>query len=231
MNRKLRQNGFTLYELLAVICIVLLLFALIIPAWIKVKQTTGNVQCVSNLRQIGLGFAGYISEYGYGPPHYGSSFFNPSGSNLLWTGHLAPYLGVTGDITQAKLPHIFDDPQDPDAKSRPLNRGFTSTVDNWAISYGYNYPWLTSQNNWWRGSTSLRALSNPATLVLAADSIPLSKGGELIALIDPSTWLNNPKRGMDFRHSGKANAVFLDGHVQSLGTDALDDSKYWQPLR
>ncbi len=232
MNRQLQQDGFTLYELLASICIVLLLIALIIPAWIKVKQTTGNVQCVSNLRQIGIGFIGYINEYGYGPPHWGPSFFDPnSGSNFLWTGHLAPYLGIAGDVNQAKLPNIFDCPQDPDSKSRPRNRGFISTADNWAISYGFNYPWLTSQKGWWRGVTNLRAISNPTTLVLAADSLPLSKGGTLIALIDPSTWLNHSDRGMDFRHGEKANAVFLDGHVQVLGVESQSDPKYWQPLR
>lgn len=232
-----RPRGFTLIELLVVVGIVILLAALIFPAVAKFREGAGMAKCVSNLRQIGQGFRGYINEnQGYAPPQYGVPFFDTgfSPSTLLWTGHLAPYMGVSGDLLKEKLPRVFDCPQDPDAKKRSPNRGLTSTVENWGMSYGYNYAYITSRNGWWRheneGYPNLRVVSNMTTLVLAADSQALSKGGEYMTLIDATSFVQNPKRGVDFRHQKMFNAVFLDGHVQGLDATSLQEEKYWRPL-
>lgn len=224
-------------ELLIVVGIVIVLAAMLFPALGRMKQASGTAKCVSNLRQIGQAFRGYINENsGYAPPHWGVPFFD-SASNantLLWTGHLAPYMGISGDVLKEKLPRVYDCPEDPDARKRSPNRGFVSTSENWGISYGYNYAYVTSQNNWWRhaidGYPNLRVVSNMTTLILAADSMALSRGGEYMALIDATSFVQNPKRGVDFRHQRMFNAVFLDGHVQGMDADTLQEQKYWKPL-
>jgi len=235
-HRASLRNAFTLMELLVVVGIIVVLAALIFPAVGKIKQASGTAKCVSNLRQIGQGFRGYINENnGYAPPHWGVSFLDPSSgtSSLLWTGHLAPYMGREGDPLKDKLPRVYDCPEDPDAKKRSPDRGFVSTAENWGLSYGYNYAYLTSQNNWWRhpvdGYPNLRVVSNMTTLILAADSMAASKGGEYMALIDATSLAQNPKRGVDFRHQKMFNAVFLDGHVQGMDGTILEEQKYWRP--
>ncbi|MFN3683887.1 MAG: type II secretion system protein [Fimbriimonadaceae bacterium] len=76
-----RLRAFTLIELLVVVAILAILAAILLPVFASAKERAKSATCQSNLRQLGLSFALYASDWdGVHPPVF------------EWKGRLQPYV-------------------------------------------------------------------------------------------------------------------------------------------
>jgi prepilin-type N-terminal cleavage/methylation domain-containing protein/prepilin-type processing-associated H-X9-DG protein len=92
-----RGGGFTLIELLVVIAIIAVLIAMLLPAVQAAREAARRIQCVNNLKQIGLALHNYHDVHNCLPPGRIASASCPRGmftgcQNTPWVLHLLPQL-------------------------------------------------------------------------------------------------------------------------------------------
>jgi prepilin-type processing-associated H-X9-DG protein len=101
MKRQSR-SGFTLFQLLAVIVIIALLLALLLPAVQKVREAAARMQSANNLKQIGLAAHSYHDANGAFPSGCDAQNFSAA-------VHLLPYLEQNNLYKSIDLTKSVDD--------------------------------------------------------------------------------------------------------------------------
>ena len=81
-----RPRGFTFPELLAVLCIIVLLLATFVPYALALRETASRAQCTDNLRGIGIALSMYAGKNNFAYPR---TRFDPAMGNR-WTAFTGP---------------------------------------------------------------------------------------------------------------------------------------------
>lgn len=201
------SSGFTLIELILVIAIIGVLIVVALPVISKCYAQGQSVQCISNLRQWGIALNLYAADHNGLTPRRGQGVqaFWITDRPDDWFNALPPYLGLPSYSDQVNSGHPAV-PTDksvfvcPAAVKEPVYPNF--------LCYGMNMylsPWIRPDPH------RLVELPSPSQLVFMADgpggwcsTIPSSQGYSVKA-----------------RHNGRANVVFVDGHVQSFDGNYL----------
>ncbi|HEY3333359.1 MAG TPA: DUF1559 domain-containing protein [Capsulimonadaceae bacterium] len=206
------RKGFTLIELLVVIAIIAILAAILFPVFAKAREKARQTSCLSNLKQIGLGFTQYIQDYDEIFP--GSQI--KSGVNIVgWRTELYPYV---------KSLQVFMCPSNPN-NLKTCNYDSTPASLAFTRSYAVNsfvFPDLVNNPQYMLSSTKIQ---QPTTLFAIGESTSaeLSLSGAC-----PSFQANGSLQGwcvvnqwglpgnLFAGHTGMSNWLFIDGHVKSL---------------
>jgi len=192
------RAGFTLIELLVVIAIIAILAAMLLPALSRAKGTARSVQCLSQMRQLGLAVNLYADENEDTFPRSQHSAF--AHGELPWERSLAPQLGFTTATWTNLLTGVYRCAAD--RRATPLSYGL-----NVYFELGPDDDYEGKPQTWRR----MTAVPNPSATILFAET---ASGADHIM---PNFWAT-PSDAADVdsrRHQGRANYTFVDGHGEA----------------
>ena len=203
----MRRKGFTLIELLVVIAIIAILAAILFPVFARARENARKANCLSNMKQIGLGMQMYAQDYdGCIRASNGGPWTTPYQGEGAWQAlsYYYPYIKNTGVYIC------------PSTRS--------------ALSYGQVVWNPTSGAMYNSGQTSLDRIGDLApkgaagTIIIAeAANVWIWDWGEAAGNQSLFPRLRQP-------HMDGLNCAYLDGHVKWNNYRSLTTADFGGPL-
>jgi prepilin-type N-terminal cleavage/methylation domain-containing protein/prepilin-type processing-associated H-X9-DG protein len=168
-NRKAsaKPTGFTLVELLVVIGIIAILIAILLPSLTKARKQANTVQCLSNLRQIGMAYIQYTQEQ----KGRNCAYFNqasPTSTDYSWPGLIAPYLPSVKLMNKGNVNTLTNGVLlCPEARELTMGANISGWGTQWgSLGYAWNGQYAPAGNSylWMRDNGA----TNPAVSWWAA---------------------------------------------------------------
>jgi len=211
MNIRTRR-AFTLIELLIVVAVIGVLAALLMPALSKSISKGRQTKCANNLRQI------YLASELYSNDNDGIIVHNLNNippSNVTWVEAITPYVEKT--VTSAGSLRHTGVWACPVSKAKASGGEYSDFGKNFFVNGdlkdGGGSSWGPPPNNGPHTRNFRKiALTQPSRTMAFADG----------ANRDLQVW--NANFGLAYRHDGRANIVFFDGHAEMfLQKDMISD--------
>ena len=201
-------QGFTLVELLAVIAIIGILIALLMPALQAARDNTRRIQCQSNLKQIGYGFSQYLDAKGSSGTYPSMTRCaelpnSPSNVNHLpgIQVFLGPYCetrdlsltntGVARNTQELNQQQVFDCPSDVGSVTNP-----DGTTTSYFLQQGSSYDFLIGK---YGGKTRVQSMM--------ANDLHQISASLVFIMCEYTCFHGDPASGVGM------NFLYADGHV------------------
>ena len=223
----MRRQGFTLIELLTVIAVIAVLAALLLPVFMKARESARQSSCLTNLRQIGMAFGQYVSDWDEAFPIPDANFLSIDECAEVYEGH-EPFNGILtyGDqlLPYSKNGQIWRCPSDPnDVKVLPsyeLGKRWTSYHYRHYFVVGFH--WLCPTEplvQWVRGHVPRLAMFQQPAGIFAFHELGVYHRQELVQSQSTGQPEWSPSAGMQF--------AFLDGHVKMASVGQILQRAAW----
>jgi prepilin-type processing-associated H-X9-DG protein/prepilin-type N-terminal cleavage/methylation domain-containing protein len=128
MKRPPPKSAFTLVELMIVIGLIAVMISLLLPVFARVRAAAQSTACLSNLRQMSIGWTVYTSESRGRLIEYLA--YTPENPDISWQGYWPGILwlnGVRGNVLLC--------PRTSSASSDPTLRGYGNVDTAWSGKY------------------------------------------------------------------------------------------------
>jgi len=232
--------GFTLIELLVVIAIIAILAAMLFPTFARARESARASTCLSNLKQIALATLLYAQDYDERFPL--AEYWGEYPVKQYWFGYrLGP--GQFDTSRGLLQPYLKTD----EIQRCPsfVGRIYLGNTTGYGYNYGYvggswglwgPDEWATLADTFPGVPATLADLENPSQTIMFADA-QVYFDPTTFALTDypwETPFISSPKLGgvrpyqdVGYRHFGKANIAFCDGHVKALTESQVEREEMW----
>jgi prepilin-type N-terminal cleavage/methylation domain-containing protein/prepilin-type processing-associated H-X9-DG protein len=213
-------RGFTLIELLTVIGIISVLLAILLPALSAARQAAQSVQCLSNLRQMALAAHSYATVYGGHYPIAQYSAFNAPWAVSYGWDFTVMYNTATAQ-RQVVPGLLWLGQTDARIQQCPSFQGRSNALYDPYTGYNYNVSYIGhGEGESIVAPAKASQVRQPWRCAMFGDGQFISGANKYMRapLPNPGDASFSSRWGgsQGFRHRGRTNVAFADGHAESL---------------